>query len=223
MVRDDTLEPVLLGDGDPTSISPNGKWILSIIPSNPSTIILYPTEAGEPRRLDLGKVRMLKALTSWSRDGRKVVFTGAEPGHAPKAYLLDPNSGQTRPITPDETTDPLITPDGEAVLVRDKSMAFVIYPIKGGNVKPTRGISASEVPIQWDFEGRKLYVWDRTLPAKIYRVDAETGKRELWLEIKPADPSGLLFGHIFISPDGQSYAYHFRRNLTDLFVAQNLH
>ena len=43
-------------------------------------------------------------------------------------------------------------------------MAFVIYPTNGGHVKPTRGISSSETPLQWDADGRKLYVWDGTLP-----------------------------------------------------------
>jgi hypothetical protein len=63
----------------------------------------------------------------------------------------------------------------------------------------------------------------RSLPAKIFRLDPTTGKRVFWLEITPVDPSGLLYGHIYISPDGQSYAYHFRRILTNLYVAQNLH
>jgi len=101
-------------------------------------------------------------------------------------------------------------------------MAFAIYSMNGGDPEPARGFSAGDLPLQWDAFGRTIYVWDRTLPAKIYRMDPRTGKRELWLEITPADPSGLLYGHIYISPDGQSYAYHFRRVLTNLFLAQNL-
>ena len=101
-------------------------------------------------------------------------------------------------------------------------MAYVIYSMEGGHPELIKGISATDLPLQWDATVGTIYVWDRTLPAKIYRLDPKTGKREFWMEITPADPSGLLYGHIFISPDGRSYAYHFRRVLTNLFVAQNL-
>lgn len=222
VARDDASEPILLGDGDPTGISPDGKWILSLIPSDPSKIILHPTEAGESRRLDISPVRMVAGVTSWSHDGSKVVFTGTEPGKPPRVYLLDPTSGATRAITPEESSAPLLTPDGEMVLAKDKTTAFAIYPVKGGEPEPIKGISATDLPLQWDTTSRMIYVWDRTLPAKIYRLDPRTGKREFWLEIAPTDPSGLLYGHIYISPDGESYAYHFRRILTNLFVAENL-
>src|SRR5271166_1283215 len=222
LARDDASDPVLLGDGDPTGISPDGKWILSLVPSNPSKMILYPTEAGISRRLDLGPVRMLTGVTTWSHDGSEVAFTGTEPGRPPRVFLLNLTSGETRAITPEETSDPLLSPDGETVLVRNKSMAFAMYPVKGGEPEPTKGIQATEEPLQWDELGRTIYVWDRTLPARVYRLDPRTGRREFWLEITPADPSGLLYGHVYISPDGQSYAYHFRRVLTNLFVAENL-
>ena len=81
MARDDSSEPILLGDGDPTSISPDGKWILSQTPSDPSKIIFYPTETGQSRKLDLGQVHMLTGKSSWSLDNTKIVFAGAEPGH----------------------------------------------------------------------------------------------------------------------------------------------
>lgn len=222
LARDDSSEPVLLGDGDPTGISPDGKWILSMIPSDPRKVILYPTETGESRRIDLGQVRLLTGKSSWSHDGTKIVFNGIEPGHLPRVYELDPQSGVTQAITPDETTDPLLTPDGKALMVKDKSMTYVIYPLSGGSAEPTRGISSNELPLQWDTDGRTIYVWDRTLPARVYRVDPRTGTRVFWLEINPPDPSGLLYGNINISPDGQSFSYHFRRVLTNLFVARNL-
>jgi len=32
-----------------------------------------------------------------------------------------------------------------------------------------------------------------------------------------------LYGEIFITPDGKSYGYRYRRVLADLFLAENLH
>ena len=85
-----------------------------------------------------------------------------------------------------------------------------------------KGLGPDELPIQWDLTGNKLFVWDRTMPAKVFRLDATNGKRELWLEIIPADASGLLYGDIKIAPGGQFYAYHYRRVLTNLFFVGNL-
>jgi Tol biopolymer transport system component len=222
LAREDTPEPILLGDGDPTGISPDGKWILSILPSDPSRIVLYPTEAGESRRFSIGPVRMVTGVTSWSHDSSKVVFTGNEPGRPPRVFLLDPTSGAIRAITDEGTSDGLLTPDGEMVLAKD-STGYSVYPLQGGRRKPTKGISNADLPLQWNTSGQAIYVWDRTLPARIFRLDPTTGNRVSWMEITPVDPSGLLYGHIYISPDGQSYAYHFRRILTNLYVAQNLH
>ncbi len=222
VARDDTSEPVLLGDGDPTGISPDGQWVIALVPSDPSKYILYPTGAGESRRFDISPIRMVKGVTSWSHDSSRVVFTGAEPGKPPRVYLLNPATGATRAITPEETSDPLITPDGKSVLVKDKSKAYSIYSVEGGETKRAIGISTTDLPIQWDALSGHVYVWDRILPARIYRLDPNTGKREFWLEIAPADPSGLLYGNIFISPDGQSFAYHFRKVLTNLFVSHGL-
>jgi hypothetical protein len=109
------------------------------------------------------------------------------------------------------------------MLVNEKSMAYVIYSTEGARSEPVKGLTANESPLQGDAAGRTIYVWDNTIPARIYRLDPRTGRREFWMEVIPANSSGLLYGHIFVSPDGQTFAYHFRRILTNLFVAENLH
>ena len=86
-----------------------------------------------------------------------------------------------------------------------------------------KGLRPEESPIQWGLTSNKLFIWDRTLPAKIFQLDVTNGKRKLWLEIVPADASGLLYGEVTIASDGQAYAYHYRRVLTNLFLVENLH
>ena len=41
VVRTDSPELIRLGEGDPSGISPDGKWIVSFRPSSPGKIILY--------------------------------------------------------------------------------------------------------------------------------------------------------------------------------------
>jgi hypothetical protein len=76
--------------------------------------------------------------------------------------------------------------------------------------------------VQWDGSSAHVYVWDRRFPARITLVDPWTGERKPWLETMPPDPSGVLYGHFFITPDGKTYAYRFRRVLTTLFLGDGL-
>jgi hypothetical protein len=58
---------------------------------------------------------------------------------------------------------------------------------------------------------------------RVVRVDLNTGKRELFKEIEPADRSGMLsLNPIHITPDGQTYVYGFTRRLSDLHVVEGL-
>ena len=222
VLTEGAVEPVRLGDGDPSSISPDGKWIFSVIPSQLNKFILYPTGTGQPRPVDIGPVHILGVASSWTNDGSRILFTGAEANRPPRSYLLDVESGATRAVTPEDTSDGIISPSGENVVARDSSRKFTVYSVAGRDPRPVEVLAADEFPIQWDASSSKLYVWNRTVPAKIYLLDIKSGTRALWLEIVPAEVSGLLYGEVILTPDGQSYGYRYRRVLTDLFLAESL-
>ena len=52
----DGSAPVMLGAGAAQSLSPDGKWALSIMPPPNDQIVLLPTGAGSPKTLDRGPV-----------------------------------------------------------------------------------------------------------------------------------------------------------------------
>jgi len=222
LVMTEGAEAVRLGDGDPISISPDGKWVVSVMPSQPSKLVLYPTGVGQVQWVDVSPAHLLNNIGSWTSDGSAILFTGAEQNGAPRAYLIDTKSHTSRPITPLGTSDAIISPDGQYVIVRDSSGQFEVLPVAGGEAEPVKGLSSDEVPVQWDVSNRKLYVWNRRLPAKIFLLDINTGARMLWLELQPSELSGLLYGEILITPDGKSYGYRYRRVLTDLFLGEGL-
>jgi serine/threonine protein kinase len=62
---------------------------------------------------------------------------------------------------------------------------------------------------------RYLYVSrQQDLPSRVFRIEIETGRRELWRELMPADPTGVAHvipSPIAISRDGNSYAYNYIR------------
>jgi len=221
VVKTDSPDLVRLGDGDPSGISPDGKWILSFMLSAPGQIVLYPTGTGEVRKFDVGHVENTGIFCSWTRDSSQFLYTGAESGKPPRAYLVNAVTGTFRAVTPEGTTDNMITPDGRFVLART-AQGFAFYPVAGGAPEPARGLSARDYPVQWDSTGTRLYVWDRTFPAHVNLLDPKTGASKPWLTTMPPDPAGLLYANLFLTPDGKSYAYRYRRVLSTLYVTDGL-
>ncbi len=57
----------------------------------------------------------------------------------------------------------------------------------------------------------------------IFRVDLNSGKRELFRKIAPQDSAGLfMFPEAFFSQDGKHYAYAYNRNLSALYSVDGL-
>jgi hypothetical protein len=222
LFRNDGSAPVRLGDGSAMGISPDGKWIIAFLPSTSATVRLLPTAAGEVRTFDISPVRVLDYVGNWVRDGSKFVFQGSEPGKRTRTYSLDMKTGKASPVTPEDTSDPLISPDGKVVVARDQTQQFHLYSVEGGEPQAFKGLNEGEIPIQWDPSGTKLYVWDRTFPAKLFLVDLKTGGRQLWTTIVPPDTAGVLYGNIVMTPDGKTSVYRYRRIVTTLFLAEGL-
>ena len=58
------------------------------------------------------------------------------------------------------------------------------------------------------------------LPTRILKLNLTTGQREIWKELEPADSAGVFtVNMIFMTRDGDSYAYSYRRMLSDLYLA----
>ena len=116
----------------------------------------------------------------------------------------------------------MLAPNGKLAVGKTEQGGFELFPVDGGQSTPAKGISSSEEPVQWDGSSRHVYVWDRRFPARIFLVDPWTGERKKFLETMPPDPSGVLYGNFYITPDGKTYAYRFRRVLSTLFAADGL-
>jgi len=96
----------------------------------------------------------------------------------------------------------------------------VIHRIAGGETIPMPGTAPGEWPIVWSDDGRFLFVYPRGRTAlTVDRVDVETGERSAWLEVRPADPAGIIdIFPVWITGDGEHYAYSYRRCLSDLYL-----
>jgi dipeptidyl aminopeptidase/acylaminoacyl peptidase len=216
---------IRLGEGTAVALSPDGKWVIAQPQGTPAQLVLLPTKAGEPRPLTNDSINH----TNWARwfpDNKRFVFSGNEPGHGVRLYVQEVEGGKPQPISP-EGINPValvLSPDAKVVAGLGPDQKGYLYPVAGGDARPIAGLEQGEEPINWSADGRALYIYQPgELPAKVFRLDLATGKKELWKELMPSDHAGVaLIGPILMSSDGKSYVYGYHRALSDLYLVEGL-
>ena len=223
----DNSPVVRLGEGNALALSPDQKWALSMKPASGSPFVLLPTGTGDARRLALEGMSLEQAA-AWLPDSRRIVFAAAENGHGLRLWVMPIDGGKPKAVTPEGVSTALpgfaLTPDGKNVAAIGPDHGVTIYPVDGGAARPVPGGAAGEFPLRFTPDGRFLYVWKRgDVPARVSRIDVETGKREVWRDLLPADPAGVeRISNVLVTPDGKGYAYCYARLLSDLFVVEGL-
>jgi eukaryotic-like serine/threonine-protein kinase len=220
----DGAPPVKLGEGQTIAFSPDMQWVAAVIPSHPNRIELWPTGAGEARRLALGKVRALFRPASWTPDGGRLVFTGAGEDRPARAWRIAVDgSGEPEPVTPEGETLVQLSPNGRTLLTQEGSGRFAVRGLNGGS-RPLTALAPGEQVLGWTAAGDGL--WVRTgeaFPYRIERLDLASGVRTPHTQLKPVDPAGMLsVPSILVTPDGGAYAYNVVRILSDLYLAVGL-
>ena len=104
---------IALGHGVGVAFSPDNSSVLTATTKSPAQFVLQPTGAGEARTVTHDQIDHLGAR--FLPDGKRVVFVGRESGHAAHIYLLDLDSGATKPITPEGVVGRALSPDGKFV------------------------------------------------------------------------------------------------------------
>jgi len=217
--------PVIrIGDVGPApSLSPDGKRVLGIAAGG-NTMTILPVGAGEARSVKTPGVDVI--VSRWFADSRRITVGGHEPGRKDRMFLLDPDTGARRAITPEGV--PVTTFgafDGDRFILADgPDQTFALYSTEGGTPRPARGILPGESLLRPSSDRKTVFVaTTRRIPLTIFRVDPETGTRTRWMELAPADRAGVSYvTYVALSAEGSAYAYHYRRWLSDLFVAEGL-
>jgi serine/threonine protein kinase/Tol biopolymer transport system component len=220
----DGSAPVRLGDGLASGLSSDGKWALARTDGDKEPrLSILPTGAGMPKILPLKGMNVVGAR--WFADGKRLLILGNESGHGLQLFVQDVGDGSVHSVTPDGiSAAPRMnpSPDGRFALARGPDGEAALFPVEGGT--PIRIQLANEEPVQWSADGRAVYVFQPgEFPAKVYRVDLATGRREPWRELWPADSTGVLgIGRLFVSADGKACAFGYQRLLSNLYVVEGL-
>jgi eukaryotic-like serine/threonine-protein kinase len=215
---------VLLGEGSALALSPDGKWAITETQVSPAQLRLLPTGAGQAK--DLTSDAINHNWAHWFSDGKRILFSGNEPDKGEKLYVYEMDSGKARAITPEGVNGNsfAISPDSQWVAAIGPDQRSYLYPTNGGDAHLIPGVNQGEQPITWSADARSLYVYQPgELPAHVYRVDAQSGKRTLWKDLMPTDPAGVEnIGPILLTPDAKTCVFGYHRNLADLYLVEGL-
>ena len=105
----------------------------------------------------------------------------------------------------------------------DPASPVATFPAALGQSSVVPGLEPGFTPLQWCPDHRLvLHRYDQG-PPQLWKVDIVTGKRELWKDVTPPNPVGLLdLTPIRVSPDCQSYAYSPLNVLSQVYLVTGL-
>jgi eukaryotic-like serine/threonine-protein kinase len=219
--KTDRSPALMLGEGQPLAISPDGNWVATLDNSDSFNVVLLPTGVGRPQQLtsngwDFGR------FMSWYADGKALLVTAREPGHRQRAYRLEIATKNLTPFLPEGITGCRLSPDDKFVACNSGKIPK-LYTANGEEVRSLPALSQQETLDRWTPDGKALLVWDYGSPVRLERMDIVTGQRAMVREIKPSDQAGV----VSVSPcrstaDTKSYICSEHRALIDLFVATGL-
>jgi len=221
--KTDGSPAIRLSDGNGVALSPDGKWAVFRPNVAPAPLMLLPTGVGESKVLFQDAINHLWAR--WLPDGKTLVFTGNEPGHAARLYVQADGEAKPRAISPEGVNrDVVLSPKGDLVANTGPDGKIYLFPVAGGEPILVKNTEAGEVPTGWSADGMSVYVYKfGEVPANVFQLDIGTGQRKPWKQLVPGDSAGIdtIRGLVF-SANGNAYVYGYIRTLSDLYLVDGV-
>lgn len=213
----------LAGGGFGTSISPDGKWALVLLADDPQARIqVVPVGAGQAHMPHWDGIQPRWA--DWFPDGQHILMTASQSGQPEAVYITDVNGATPKQLSTGNVSWRAGAPGAKSFVVSENG-AWVVRSISDGTIQPVHGIQPGEYPVGWALDGKHLFVQiSSPTGLTIYKLDVESGKRELWRTVTPKDQVGLrpMNVPISITPDGRWLAFTYRTQLGQLYRSDTL-
>jgi DNA-binding winged helix-turn-helix (wHTH) protein len=220
--RTRTGEVIKLGEGVTQGLVAGGAQAV-LLSEDRKRVRVVPISGGQARELPSSGLEY-----QWARPfpaGDRLLALAGWPGQALGLYVQTVASGATAPLAvPMMARNTAVSPDGARVAVLTPEGVLTIYPAGGG---APQVVAAKEplAPLHWSRDGAWLFVQHLRASVQsasdVSRLRVATGEMKLWKHIQPADSIGVnSITGVVIADDEESYAYSYRRVLSDLFIAE---
>lgn len=218
----DGSPPTLLSSGVSGDISPDNQWVTSILPLDPTKVMVLPTGVGEGKVVSAPNFHYQAAY--WASDGRRLVVIASKGNHPLRFWVQDLGGGPPRGILPEGMEGHFVSMDGvDYVAARDAAGVLRLYPVDGGTPKNVAGITGDDQVIGGSPTADTLYVTPANgppFPLRIFKVNIANGRREPLVSLTPGDPAGVaaLFRPL-LTADGKHCVYGQDREFAVLYIA----
>ena len=205
-------------------LSPDGKRILATVNTEPPQLVILPGKAVTQDLLPRHNITGYSGAR-WFPLGDRIIFTGVEKGRNRRSYVQNLNGGAPTPLTPEGVWVLSLNSMGTlGAAIGDDLPGISIWPMNGGPSQMVRGSQKGDRPVAWTKDDRALWIFRRyEVPLQVVRLDIETGNRENWKTFVPSDGTGVYsITEFAITPAGDSYAYSYRRLLSQLYLVSGL-
>jgi serine/threonine protein kinase/Tol biopolymer transport system component len=234
----DEPDAVYLGEGHAIGFSPDDQWVLAWSGETKSgpknSILLFPVSMGEPKIItpDLQDAKPIL----WFPDGKRILIEAIIKGGKKQNRELDRalfafniETKKSEQITPAGyyTSGSVngISPDARFLVAAsvEKEDRWYLYSFNEKKLIDLPGVDIGDHSMQWSSDGSYLYYQIvGEVPAKVYRTNLTTGKKQLWKTVIPSDPAGVKNIWFSMTPDGNHYAYSYWRDLRQLIMIEGL-
>jgi hypothetical protein len=185
-----------------------------------------PLRAGSPHALTADSIRHIAGR--WLPDGQRIVFVGAEPGRQLRYYIQDSLSAKPRAISEENVPfnrladDIVISPDGKSVAAVSRE-GLEILSVDGSPAHAVPGVKPGTSPIAWCRDDSLLVYRGGEVPARVMRVNPNSGEQKLRKELAPAQRTALLeLEPIRFAPDCETYTYSAQYMQNTLYVVSGV-
>ena len=217
-----------LGEGQPMALSPDQKWVLTLMLTSPPELLLLPTRAGNPRRLARGKIQEYAYAASWFPDSKRVMFQGREAAGESRLYAQYVDGGEPIAIAPEGAHLPIfndaISPDGRTIAAFDRDERVRLYSVEGGAAPIVPALAVGEAPLSWSSDGSALFTVERLSPTRmrVNKLDLKSQRKTVVWDLAPPVAGLMSILHVHPAMDARAYIYSYWQRLSDLFLVEGL-
>jgi hypothetical protein len=205
-----------VGPGNLLALSPDATKVLALALA-PRDLVVYPTAEGEPIVLNRGAIDSYVGIGGWFPGGDRVVTCGSERGRPPRCYE-QPLGGAPRAITSEGVIGAALSADGRQLLAQDTAGAWHVVDLTTGAPRAAAGLRPTDTVAGWSADGRAAFATRvPQVPARLERVDLQTGVRTLVRELAPPARVSVIVPTSVID-DARGYAYFYMRDVATWYV-----